>query len=101
MALEYNYATEEEVPEAHKELYTETDGAWNLTGVKIPIRLPLYRLCNGFTRPPEESASSGSSADHGDILAVGGLHHRQHRVRALLVKQNTSLDPADVCVFRA
>jgi len=39
MALEYNYKDEADIPEAHKELYTETDGEWNLTeinGLKTP-----------------------------------------------------------------
>ncbi len=33
MALELMYEKKEEVPEAHAELYTETDGKWHLTGI--------------------------------------------------------------------
>jgi len=40
MALEYLYKTEAEIPEAHKELYTETDGVWNLTGIN-GLKTPL------------------------------------------------------------
>lgn len=33
MAIELSYEKEDDIPEAHKELYTETDGKWVLTGV--------------------------------------------------------------------
>ncbi len=33
MALELMYEKKEDVPEAHAELYTETDGKWQLTGI--------------------------------------------------------------------
>ena len=34
MKIQLSYAAEEDVPEAHKELYTEDDGKWNLTAVE-------------------------------------------------------------------
>ena len=34
MELELIYEKKEDVPEAHANLYTETDGKWNLTGIK-------------------------------------------------------------------
>ncbi len=33
MAIELSYEKEEDVPEAHKELFTEVDGKWTITGI--------------------------------------------------------------------
>ena len=59
MALEYNYKEEADIPEAHKDLYTETDGIWNLTGV------------NGLKTPQDvanvQEALRKEREDHGKV----------------------------------
>lgn len=59
MALEYNYKTESEIPEAYKELYIETDGEWNLTGI------------NGLKTPQDvtkvQEALRKERQDHGEV----------------------------------
>lgn len=59
MALEYSYKTEDDIPSDHKELYTENDGVWNLTGV------------NGLKTPQDvanvQEALRKEREDHGKV----------------------------------
>ncbi len=62
MPLEYKYEKEEDIPADHKDLYTETEGVWNLTGV------------NGLKTPQDvanvQEALRKEREDHGKVKKV-------------------------------
>lgn len=61
MAIELTYEKEDDVPEAHKELYTETDGKWNLTGVTgMKTQVDVDRLTTSLEK--ERGVSRGLKA---------------------------------------
>ncbi len=58
MAIELSYEKEDEVPEAHKELYTEVDGKWNLTGITgMKTQADVDRLTTSLTKERGVSAA--------------------------------------------
>src|ERR1700741_855145 len=51
VALELSYDTKEAIPEKFRDLYTETDGKWALSGVKgIKSQADIDRLNEGLTK---------------------------------------------------
>lgn len=56
MAIELQYDSEEDVPEAHRELYTEVDGKWNLTGITgMKTQADVDRLTKSLEKERVES----------------------------------------------
>ncbi len=76
MALEYTYKTEAEIPEAHKELYIEIDGVWNLTGInglKTPI--DTAKLTEALRKEREDhGAVKKSLKDWTDLGKLEDVH---------------------------
>ncbi len=55
MALNILYETQEEIPEAHRELFTEKDGKWELTGITgIKTQDDIDRIQTGLTKERAE-----------------------------------------------
>lgn len=62
MALKAIYPTQEDIPEAHQELYTEKSGKWELTGIEgIKTTADTERLQTSLNKEREEHKKTKSS----------------------------------------
>lgn len=71
MALEYTYEKEEDIPEAHKELYTETEGKWNLTGINgLKTPQDTARLSEALRKEREDHGAVKKSLKDWEALGT-------------------------------
>lgn len=55
VVLEFTYDTKDAIPEKFRDLYTETDGKWHLTGVKgVKSQADIDRMNDGLTKERAE-----------------------------------------------
>lgn len=96
------YATEEEIPEGYKDLYTERNGQWELTGVQgVKTQADIDRVQSALTkeRNDHKATKEGLKKFEGiDPEEVVAKMHRLEEVEAQLgaIDKNGVVDPEKI-----
>ena len=101
--IELMYSSEDEIPEAVRPLYTETDGSWNLTGVRgMKTQADIDRLNSALVKERDEhKATKGRLSPFTELGELDDIRSRLERLPELEAAAEGNLDEAKLAEMAA